>query len=92
MNNGQYWMLTNGTDAKGIIGEWDRYEEGGSFLINTRNASNAGKFSTVLRGCSTQEDLIEIGLNVEIMPNKGPKFESKLQTYFEVQIGEEYIY
>jgi hypothetical protein len=92
MNNGQYWMMTNGTNADGVIGTWDKYTDGGSFSINTANALHAGKYSTVLRGCTLQEDIIEIGLDLEIHPNEGPKFASKLETYFEVTVGEEYTY
>ena len=92
MNNGQYWMFTNGTNAEGLIGKWDRYGNGGSFLISTHDASLAGQYSTILRGCSRQDMLIELGLDIEIKANQGPKFVSKLQTYFEVQVGEEYTY
>ena len=92
MNNGQYWMMTNGTNADGVIGTWDKYTDGGSFLINAVNKFYAGTYSTVLRGCTLQDEIIELGFNLEIKPNEGPKFQSKLQSYFEVTVGEEYIY
>lgn len=67
-------MMSNGTNADGSIGTWDKYTDGGSFLINTVDKSHAIKYSTVLRGCTLQDELIELGLDLDIKPNEGPKF------------------
>jgi hypothetical protein len=81
-------MLSNGTDIDGVFGNWDQYDRGGSFKIQTSNDSTYGKHSTILRGCSMQNELIELGLLLTILPNKGPKFETEIQTEFEPLVGE----
>lgn len=72
MNNGQHWMLTNGTDASGLLGNWNMFTDGGSFLIQTDDENAKGDYSTVLRGCTVQSELLEIGLDVSILANQGP--------------------
>ena len=67
-------MMSNGTNVEGLLGKWDRYEKGGSFKIYTEPNKNVGIHSTVLRGCSMQSELYEIGLDLNVIFNQGPKF------------------
>jgi hypothetical protein len=67
-------MMTNGTNVEDSFGTWDKYKDGGSFLINTVNRAHAIKYSTVLRGCTLQDEIIELGFDLDIKPNEGPRF------------------
>lgn len=85
-------MWANGTNADGLLGSWDKYAAGGSFKIHSTLESLIGVHSTVLRGCTTQNELVELGLKLTVLANKGPAFETELQTSFEPIVGEVLVY
>lgn len=72
MEFGSTWMFSNGSNADGAIGKYDR--NGQTIYINTSNSDDVGLKQTKIRGCTTFGDLLEIYLYITIMENTYPDF------------------
>lgn len=65
----ELWVDNTGTSVEGVLGE---YNGVGGFAIYTNDESLEAKHSTYLRGCSSQGELLELALNLEIIKNTKP--------------------
>ena len=88
MDNSFSWLLQNGTSASPNLGEFNRYHDGGTFHIFTLNENDIGQHKTILRGCSSFNELIELYLEVIVISNTYPDFVEELQTTFIVYVNE----
>lgn len=80
MDRGQHWLFQNGSAVQPYLGKFDRMDEGGTFHIFTQNEDDIGKHRTILRGCSSFNQLIELYLNIEVFTNSHPDFEWDIET------------
>lgn len=80
MDFGSTWMFTNGSNADGAIGTYDRINQ--LIYINTTNPDDVGMRQTRLRGCTTFGDLLEIYMYVFIMENTYPDFMTEVQVSY----------
>lgn len=80
MDFGSTWMFTNGSNAQGAIGTYDRTKQ--LIYINTTNSDDVGLKQTRIRGCTTFGDLLEIYLYVNVMENTYPDFVTEVQVSF----------
>lgn len=81
-------MFQNGSAASPNLGEFNRYDEGGTFSIFTQNEDDIGKHRTILRGCSRFNQLIELYLYTEVFTNSYPDFVEDLETVHVVNVNE----
>jgi len=92
MDRGQNWLFQNGSAAGPNLGNFDRYDSGGTFNIFTQNEDDIGKHRTILRGCSRFNQLIELYLYAEVFTNSFPDFITDLETVHIVNINETKTY
>ena len=76
MDFGSTWLFSNGSAAEGTIGKYDRI--GQNIYVNTSNSDDVGVKRTLIRGCSTFGDLLEIYLYVNVMENTYPDFTTEV--------------
>jgi len=88
MDRGQSWLFQNGSSASPNLGEFNRYDNGGTFHIFTQNEDDIGKHRTILRGCSRFNQLIELYLYAEVFTNSYPDFVEDLETVHIVHVNE----
>ena len=81
-------MFQNGSAVEPYLGEFNRYDEGGTFSIFTQNEDDIGKHRTILRGCSRFNQLIELYLYTEVFTNSYPDFVEDLETVHTVNVNE----
>lgn len=80
MDRGQSWLFQNGSSATPYLGEFNRFDNGGTFYIFTQNEDDIGKHRTILRGCSRFNQLIELYLYTDVFSNSYPDFVVDLET------------
>jgi hypothetical protein len=74
------------------MGNFSKYEYGGTFNIQTNSKDADGKIKTTLRGCSSFDELIELYLEVNVKNNTVPKFKTDLMTRWYLNSNETYDY
>jgi len=89
---GSQWLFQNGSSAEGYLGRWDPASAGGTLFIQTDNADAEGKQRTVLRGCSSANQLAELYLYVEVKKNTYPDFKTEIETAWTLAVGDSFSY
>ena len=93
MDGEQFWMFTNGTDANGLLGRWDRFADPQGVLYIQTDAQEAeGKQRTILRSCSRFDELLELYLYVNVMKNTYPDFVKEITTSWTLTVGDNFQY
>ena len=82
------WLFENGTNAEGPLGNFSRFENGGTFNIYTNTPDAEGLSKTILRGCSAFDELIELYLYVNVRNNSVPRFKTPLTTTWYLEINQ----
>jgi len=92
MDLGATWLFQNGTEATGMLGNFSRYEQGGTINIKTDSQDAEGKSRTILRGCSRFNELLELYLYVDVMKNTYPDFVSEIETTWTIPVNDVFTY
>lgn len=92
MDLGATWLFQNGTEASGMLGNFSRYQEGGTVNIKTESQDAEGKSRTIIRGCSRFNELLELYLYIDVMKNTYPDFVTEIETSWTVAVDEVFEY
>ena len=92
MDLGITWLFQNGTEAQGLIGNFSRYENGGTVKIKTDSQDAEGKSRTIIRGCSRFNELLELYLYIDVMKNTYPDFVREIETTWTIPVNEVFEY
>ena len=77
----EQWIYANGTSVVGTLGQ---YNGNGDISLWTEDETLKGTHTTYIRGCSSQGELLELSLKVNVKKNTKPKFKGKLTKDFKI--------